>query len=74
MRRVVRSAEDIAAAIHELRVERGATQEDLAEWVGAHRNYIGQLERGEMSTQLVRLFDLLSYLGVDVELVSRSGR
>jgi len=42
--------------------------------VGAYRNYIGQLERGEMSTQLVRLLDVLSYLGVDVELVSRSGR
>jgi len=74
MRRVVRTAEDVAAAIRELRLERGATQEDLADWVGAHRNYIGQLERGEMSTQLVRLLDVLSYLGVDVELVPRSGR
>lgn len=74
MRRLVRTAEDVAAAIRELRLERGATQEDLADWVGAHRNYIGQLERGEMSTQLVRLLDVLSYLGVDVELVPRSGR
>ena len=74
MRRVVRTAEDVAAAIRELRLERGATQEDLAEWVGAHRNYIGQLERGEISTQLVRLLDVLSSLGDDVELVSRSGR
>ena len=50
------------------------TQLELAEYVGVHRNYIGQLERGEMSTQVQRMFDLLSMLGVDVELVPRGSR
>jgi len=74
VRRVIRTVDDLAEAIRELRVERGATQDDVAEWIGAHRNYVGQLERGQVSTQLNRLFDVLSYLGVDVELVPRSRR
>jgi DNA-binding XRE family transcriptional regulator len=72
-RRVVRTREDLAVAMRELRRERGMTQEELAEWVGVHRNYIGQLERGEMSTQIERTFDVLSLLGVDVVLVPRGG-
>lgn len=74
VRRVVRSHDDLASALRDLRRERGMTQEELAEWVGVHRNYIGQLERGAMSTQLTRLFEVLSFLGVDVELVPRAGR
>jgi DNA-binding XRE family transcriptional regulator len=73
-RHVLRTREDLAVAMRELRRERGMTQEELAEWVGVHRNYIGQLERGEMSTQIERTFDVLSLLGVDVVLVPRGGR
>lgn len=74
MRWVVRTPDDLARAIRELRAERGATQQDVAEWIGAHRNYVGQLERGDVSTQVTRLLDVLSYLGVDVELVPRGWR
>lgn len=74
MRWVIRTTDDLADAIRALRQERGVTQEDVADWIGAHRNYVGQLERGDMSTQLTRLLDVLSYLGVDVELVSRGRR
>lgn len=72
-RYVVRTRDDLAAAIRELRRERGMTQEELAGWIGVHRNYIGQLERGEMSTQMERTFDVLSLLGVDVVLTPRGG-
>jgi transcriptional regulator with XRE-family HTH domain len=74
MRWVIRTADDLADAIRELRQQRGVTQEEVAEWIGAHRNYVGQLERGDVSTQLTRLLDALSYLGVDVELVPRDQR
>jgi transcriptional regulator with XRE-family HTH domain len=74
MRWVIRTADDLADAIRELRRQRGVTQEEVAEWIGAHRNYVGQLERGDVSTQLTRLLDALSYLGVDMELVSRGRR
>lgn len=74
MRWVVRTPDDLARAIRELRSEHGATQQDVAEWIGAHRNYVGQLERGDVSTQLLRLLDVLSYLGVDIELVPRGRR
>lgn len=72
-RRIVRTKGDLADAIRELRRERGMTQEELAEWIGVHRNYIGQLERGDMSAQLERTLEVLSLLGVDVVLVPRSG-
>jgi transcriptional regulator with XRE-family HTH domain len=74
MRWVIRTADDLADAIRELRRQRGVTQEEVAEWIGAHRNYVGQLERGDVSTQLTRLLDALSYLGVDMELASRGRR
>lgn len=74
MRWVVRTPDDLARAIRELRAERGATQQDVAEWIGAHRNYVGQLERGDVSTQLLRLLDVLSFLGVDIQLVPRGRR
>lgn len=73
-RRVVRTQDDLATAIRELRRDRGMTQEELADWVGVHRNYIGQLERGTMSTQVERMLQVLSFLGVDVVLAPRAGR
>lgn len=73
-RRIVRTHQDLAAAMRELRRERGMTQEGLAEWIGVHRNYIGQLERGDMSTQMARTFEVLSLLGVDVVLEPRGDR
>jgi transcriptional regulator with XRE-family HTH domain len=60
--------------IRELRRERGMTQEELAEWIGVHRNYISLLERGDMSAQVERALEVLSLLGVDVVLVPRGGR
>jgi transcriptional regulator with XRE-family HTH domain len=38
--------------VRELRIEKGWTQEDLAEYTGFHRTYIGMIERGERNLSL----------------------
>ena len=39
----------LGAAVRETRARRGLSQERLAALAGTHRNYVGQLERGEVS-------------------------
>ena len=38
--------------VRELRIAKGWTQEDLAEYTGFHRTYIGMIERGERNLSL----------------------
>lgn len=49
-------ARKVGEHIRVLRVERGWTQEDLADVCGLHANYVGTVERGEqvMSLEIAR--------------------
>lgn len=54
-----------------LRVERGMSQEDLADRAGLHRTYIGGIERGERNVSLLNMVSIATALGVTVsDLVS----
>lgn len=55
-----------AARLHNLRSEKGMTQEELAARSGLHSRYISSLERGKQTPKLTALEALAK--GLDVEL------
>jgi len=53
-------------AVRRLRVERGWSQERLAEEAGIHRTYVGDVERGLRNVSLVNIERLARALSVDL--------
>ncbi len=69
MRRVkIRHYRDIGAVIKAVRGVRGMRQEDLAHDLGIPRRYLVELESGNSTQQLARLFRTLNALGIRVTL------
>jgi transcriptional regulator with XRE-family HTH domain len=60
--------ESFGAAIKHYREQAHLTQADLAERSGLNRTYLSQLEQGEQTAQLRRLFRVLKQLGVEITL------
>jgi len=50
--------------LRQLREQYGDSQDSFAHRTGYHRNYVGQLERGEKSPSLSALFNLSRALGL----------
>jgi transcriptional regulator with XRE-family HTH domain len=46
---------DLGVRIREKRLERGWTQDQLAEKCGLHRTFIGSVERGERNVSILNL-------------------
>jgi transcriptional regulator with XRE-family HTH domain len=65
-RRQRRSSPKIAfgLVLRVLREQSGDSQDSFAHRTGYHRNYVGQLERGEKSPSLSALFNLSKALGL----------
>jgi transcriptional regulator with XRE-family HTH domain len=64
----VRKARDLSSALVAARRRRGWSQGEVADRIGVSRDYIGDLESGQLSLQVSRLMRLFGELGVDVVL------
>ena len=53
--------------IRELRLQRGLSQEKLAELATLHRTYIGAIERGERNVSLKNIYKIAKALDVTLE-------
>ena len=58
---------DLGEAVRRARSRKGLTQEELAEAAGVHRNYIGDVERGETNVGFLNLLKLAEGLGISLE-------
>jgi transcriptional regulator with XRE-family HTH domain len=54
----------LGAAVRRLRLERDFSQERLSLEAGLHRNYVGRVERGELSPTFEPLVAIAAALGV----------
>lgn len=61
----------MGAVIRERRLQRGLSQEALAEAAGLHRNYVGLVERGQHSPSLAALAAIAGALGLKVSELMR---
>jgi len=59
-----RELKNFGRRVRELRLEKGLTQQELAEKLGVSTNYIGMVERAERNTSLLKVFKLAKILEV----------
>jgi transcriptional regulator with XRE-family HTH domain len=66
---ISQGVEAFGANVRRLRLQRGGTQEVLAELVGVHPTYVGGIERGERNPSLEKVIALARALQIDVRVL-----
>lgn len=67
----IRSGSDLGAIIALARKSRGYTQQEFADIAGVGRRFVSDLENGKATVQLGKLLQVLTALGLDLELKAR---
>ncbi|WP_137151236.1 helix-turn-helix transcriptional regulator [Devosia aquimaris] len=67
----IRSGSDLGVFIALTRKSRGYTQQDFADIAGVGRRFVSDLENGKATVQLGKLLQVLTALGLDLEVKSR---
>lgn len=70
----VAQAEEFGGRVRARRLERGLSQEDLAEAAGVHRTYVGHVERGEVNPTLWNIVRLAAALEVGPDVLVKGLR
>jgi transcriptional regulator with XRE-family HTH domain len=53
------------------RIKKGLNQEQFADIVGIHRNYLSKIENGEVNMSLGKILELANSLNVDINALLR---
>lgn len=69
----VRTVLELGAAVRERREALGLSQRALSDAAGVTREWIVRFEGGKATVRLDRVFDVLTALGLGVELAVRAG-
>lgn len=67
----IRSGSELGAIIAHSRKSRGYTQQQFADVAGVGRRFVSDLENGKATVQLGKLLQVLTALGLDLEVKGR---
>jgi y4mF family transcriptional regulator len=69
----VRTVADLGAVVRRRRKEVQLTQAELAEVAGVGVRFVSELERGKPTAEMHKVLQVLSVLGVDLQVMTRGG-
>jgi len=67
----VRRPSDVGALVAHVRKTKGHSQEELADLAGVGRRFLSELEGGKTTAEFGKVLQVLTALGIDVELRQR---
>lgn len=70
----ISNPEQLGTLIRQVRKSQGITQEDLSSLVGVGPRLIGEIERGKLTAEIGKVFQLLAGLGLVISVSSRTTR
>lgn len=70
---LIRAAADLGRVVRERRKQVSLTQAELAEVAGVGVRFVSELERGKQTAEFQKVLQVLSVLGLDLQVTARAG-